>query len=61
MYGIYANITGVFVDGKCGSINMAYHDGSVMGIYIHTIGSSHLKRKPRGDYSNHLRFVPCSL
>ena len=24
MYGIYANKTGVFVDGKCDTINMAY-------------------------------------
>ena len=32
MYGIYANKTGVFVDGKCGSILMAYIHGSVMGM-----------------------------
>ena len=34
MYGIYiyANKTGVFVDGKCDTIHMAYIHGSVMGL-----------------------------
>ena len=31
MYGIYANKTGVFVDGQCDTINIAYIHGSVMG------------------------------
>ena len=31
MYGIYANKTGVFVDGKCDTIEIWHTYGSVMG------------------------------
>ena len=31
MYGIYANMTGVFLDGQWQTINIAYGSGSVMG------------------------------
>ena len=36
-YGIYANMTGVFVDGIHGTPYIAAPLGSVMGIYIYII------------------------
>ena len=48
MYGIYANMTGFFVDGKCGSMIMAYiriRHGYPMLVEV-TIP---LKNKPRPE------------